>query len=123
MVGVVIGAALGYAFGVNRGDLWIGGSIAVTSSVAAYGFLAYPQHRTRWAGPHSKFWYTLIGVLTPSLMLLTPNSPLLSDELSTVVLLGSLWLGGVNAGTALVHESPGGSDDGGPSAPGSASGD
>jgi hypothetical protein len=44
-------------------------------------------------------------VLAPELMLLTPNSTLLSDDLSIVVLLGYLWLGGVYAGVALAHES------------------
>jgi len=39
-------------------------------------------------------------------MLFTPNSTLLPDDLSIVVLLGSLWLGGVYAGVALVRESP-----------------
>jgi hypothetical protein len=110
LVGIGIGAILGYVFGIRRGDLWIGGSIAVTSSIAGYGYLAYPQYRTRWSGPRSKFWYTLVGVLAPTLMLLTPNSPLLSDDLSIVVFLGCLWLGGVNAGVALVHESSGNTD-------------
>jgi hypothetical protein len=110
LVGLGIGAVLGYVFGVQGGDLWIGGSIAVTSSVAGYGFLAYPQYRTRWSGSHSKFWYTLVGVLAPALMLYTPNSTFLADDLSVVVLLGCLWVGGVYAGVALAHESPNGTD-------------
>ena len=110
VVGLGIGAVLGYAFGIQRGDLWVGGSIAVTSSIAAYGFLAYPQYRFRWSGPHSKFWYTLVGVLAPPIMLLTPNSAFLSDDLSIVVLLGCLWVGGVYAGVALAHESPSSTD-------------
>ena len=69
-------------------------------------FFAYPQYRTRGSGPHSKFWYSLVGVLAPAVMLLTPNSTLLPDDLSIVVLLGCLWLGGVYAGVALVRESP-----------------
>ncbi len=106
LVGIGSGAVLGYVFGIQRGDLWIGGSIAVTSSIAGCGFLAYPQYRTRWSSPHSKFWYTLVSVLAPTLMLLTPNSTLLADDLSIVVFLGCLWLGGVYAGVALAHEFP-----------------
>ena len=106
-VGLGIGAVLGYLFGIQGGDLWIGASIAVTSSIAGYGFLAYPQYRTRWSGPHSKFWYTLVGLLAPALMLFTPSSTFLADDLSVVVLLGCLWVGGVYAGIALAHESPG----------------
>lgn len=110
LVGIGIGAVLGYLFGVQRGDLWIGGSIAVTSSIAGYGFLAYPQYRTGWSVPRSKFWNALVGVLAAIIMLYTPNSTLLSDDLSIVVFLGCLWLGGVYAGVALVHESPNGTD-------------
>jgi hypothetical protein len=106
VIGLGIGALLGYAFGVRRGDPWMAGSIAVTSAIAGYGYLAYPQYRTRWSGPHSKLWYTLVGVLAPALMLITPESPLLTDDLSVVVLLGALWLGGVYAGVALAHGSP-----------------
>jgi len=75
LIGLGIGGVLGYLFGIRRGDWWIGGSIAVTSSIAAYGFLAYPQYRFKWSGPHSKFWYTLLSVLAPIIMLLTPISP------------------------------------------------
>jgi hypothetical protein len=115
LVGIGISAVLGYVFGIQYGDLWIGGSIAVTSAIAGYGFLAYPHYRTRWSGPHSKFWYTLVGVLGPALMLFTPNSTLLSEDLSIVVLLGCLWLGGVYAGVALAHESPSTMDNEAPS--------
>lgn len=115
-VGLVIGAVLGYLFGVWHGDLWIGSSIAVTSSIAAYGFLAYPRYRTRWSGHHSKFWYSLVGMLAPALMIFTPKSTLLTDELSVVVLLGCLWLGGVYAGVALAHESPDNTDTEAPTA-------
>jgi hypothetical protein len=38
-------------------------------------------------------------------MLFTPNSPLLTDTLSVVVLVGCLWIGGVYAGIAVVHDS------------------
>jgi hypothetical protein len=110
VVGLGIGGVLGYVFGVQGGDPWIGGSVAVTSSIAGYGYLAYPQYRSRWSGPHSTFWYALVGVLGPALMLLTPNSPLLTDDLSVVALLGALWIGGVYAGVALAHESSDGSD-------------
>lgn len=104
-VGIGLGVVLGYVFGVRRGDPWVGGTIAVTSSIAVYGFLGYPQYRTRWSGSHSTFWYTLVGVLGPAMMFLTPRSTLLSDELATVVLIGSLWVGGVYAGVALAHRS------------------
>lgn len=116
LLGVGVGAVLGYLFGFERGDPWIGGSVAVTSAIAGYGFLAYPQFRTRWSGPHSKRWYTIVGVLGPALMLFTPNSTLLSDDLSTVVLLGCLWVGGVYAGVALARESPTDTGNGTPSA-------
>lgn len=111
VVGVGLGALLGYVFGIHRGDVWIGGAIAVTSSIAGYGFLVYPQYRTNWSGPHSTFWYTIVGVLGPAIMLLTPHSTLLVDDVSTVVLLGCLWIGGVYAGVALAHESPHTTDD------------
>jgi hypothetical protein len=38
-------------------------------------------------------------------MLLTPNSQLLADDLSTVVFVGCLWFGGVYAGVALAQSS------------------
>jgi len=56
-------------------------------------------------------------------MLLTPNSTLLSDDLSIVVFLGCLWLGGVNAGVALAHESPNNIDNEASSTPQSSPGD
>lgn len=55
VIGLGIGAVLGYTFGIRGGDVWIGGSIAVTASIAGYGVFAYPRFRTRWSGPHSKF--------------------------------------------------------------------
>lgn len=123
LVGLGIGAVLGYLFGIQRGDLWIGSSIAVTSSIAGYGFFACPQYRFRWSGSHSKLWYSLITVLAPALMLLTPYSTLLSDDLSIVVFIGCLWVGGVNAGVALVHESPNNTDNEAQSTPQSSPGD
>jgi hypothetical protein len=42
--GIGIGVVLGYVFGIQRGDLWIGGSIAVASSIGGYGYFAYPQY-------------------------------------------------------------------------------
>jgi len=105
LVGIGIGAVLGSFFAIQRGDLWIGGSIAVTSSIAGYGYLVYPQYRTRRSGLHSKFWYSLVGLLPLTLMLLTPNSTLLADDLSIVLFLGCLWFSGVYAGVSLAHES------------------
>jgi hypothetical protein len=102
-VGVGVGALLGYLFGVQRGDPWMAGSIAVTAAIAGYGYLAYPQYRSRWSGNGSKWWHAVVTGLSPALMLLTPNSPLLADDLSTVVFVGCLWLGGVHAGVALVQ--------------------
>lgn len=108
-VGLGVGALLGYLFGVQRGDPWMAGSIGVTAAVAGCGYLAYPQYRSRWSGHGSTIWYALVGALAPALMLLAPNSPLLTDGLPVVVLVGALWLGGVAAGVALAHESSGGS--------------
>jgi hypothetical protein len=105
VVGLAVGTLLASLFGVRRGDLWLAGSIGVTAAIATYGFLAYPQYRSRWSGHGSTFWYALTGVLAPALMLFTPNSPLLTDTLSVVVLVGCLWIGGVYAGIALVHDS------------------
>jgi len=105
LIGLGIGAVLGYIFGIHHGDLWIGGSIAVTASIAVYGLIAYPLYRSRWSGHNSKFWYSLIGVLAPALMFFTPNSTFLADDVSVVVLLGCLWVGGVYAGVALAHNS------------------
>lgn len=104
-VGVGIGALLGYLFGVQRADPWMAGSIAVTAAIAGYGYLAYPQFRSQWSGHGSKWWYAVVGGLTAALMLLTPNSQLLADDLSTVVFVGCLWLGGVYAGVALAQSS------------------
>lgn len=39
-------------------------------------------------------------------MLLTPESAILSDDISVSVLLGGIWLGGVYGGVALARESP-----------------
>ena len=105
LLSVCIGTLLGYPFGVRRGDPWLGGVLAVVSAIAGYGFLVYPGYRTRWSGAHSRFWYTLIGGLTPLIVLLTPNSRLLSDGFPVIVLLGGIWLGGVYAGVALERES------------------
>jgi hypothetical protein len=102
-VGVGVGALLGYLFGVQRGDPWMAGSIAVTAAIGSYGYLAYPQYRSRWSSNGSKWWHAVVGGLAPALMLLTPNSSLLADDLSTVVFVGCLWLGGVYAGVALVQ--------------------
>jgi len=117
LVGLGIGAVLGYLFGIRRGDLWIGGSIAVTASIAAYGLLAYPPYRTRWSGHNSKFWYSIVGVLAPALMFFTPNSTFLADDVSVVVLVGCLWVGGVYAGVALAHKSPNKTDNEAPTTP------
>ncbi|PHQ47108.1 hypothetical protein DJ68_03630 [Halorubrum sp. C3] len=118
LVGLAIGAVLGYLFGTWRGDLWIAVSIAITSSIGGYTFFAYPQYRTIWSGPHSKFWYTLIAVLTPILIIFPPHiSTLLTDDPLVVFFLGFLWSGGVSAGVALAHESPTKTDSEAPSTP------
>jgi len=106
-IGIGIGVVLGYLIGLRQGDIWLGGITAVVWAIAGYGFLAFPQYRTRWSGSQTTYWYTLIGVLTPIVMLVTPNSTLLADELPIVVLLGGTWLGGVNAGIALDRTSTG----------------
>ena len=110
-VGIGFGVSLGYLFGFQRGDVWLGSVLAVVWAIAGYGFLAFPEYRTTWSGSHSRFWYPLVGVLTPVLMLVTPNSTFLADELPTVVLLGGTWLGGVFAGVALDRGSVGDTDD------------
>ena len=104
-VGLGVGALLGYLFGVQRGDPWMAGSIGVTAAIAAYGYLTHPQFRSLWSGHGSAGWYALVGGLAPALMLLTPNSQLLADDLSTVVFVGCLWLGGVYAGVGLALSS------------------
>lgn len=85
--------------------MWIGGSIAVAWAIAGCGFFAIPEYQTRRSVSHSKFWYTLIEVVTPIIMLITPNSMLLFDGLPIVILLGGIWLGGVNAGLGLERTS------------------
>lgn len=105
LIGISVGIGLGYLFGFQQGDGWIGGSIAVVWAITGYGFLAFPEYQTRWSGSHSKFWFALIGVMTLVIMLITPESTLLSDGLPIVVLLGGIWLGGVNAGIALERKS------------------
>lgn len=108
LLGIVIGVLLGYLAAARSGEWVIGSSIALTSSIAGYGLLAYPQYRTRWSAPagYSRFWYTLSGLLAVPIMVITPFSPLLSADSSVILLLGSIWVGGVYAGVALVRESP-----------------
>jgi len=107
VIGIGLGTLLGYLFGIQQGDLWIGSVLAVVSAITGYGFFAYPEYRSRWSAPrgYSRFWYGLVGALGPAIMLLTPNSTLIADELSVVVLLGGIWLGGVYTGVALARES------------------
>lgn len=105
LIGIVVGAILGYLFGVRSGDLWFGSVLAVCWTIAVFGFLAFPEYRSRWSGPHSTIWYMLVAVLTPIVMLIPPNSVLLADALPIVVLLGGIWLGGVYAGVALERDS------------------
>lgn len=110
--GIGLGILLGYFFGLQRGDPWLGSVIAVVSSIAGYGLFAYPEYRTRWSAPegYSRFWYGIIGALGPVVALVPPNSTLLADDLAVVVLLCGIWLGGISAGAALARESPTPSD-------------
>jgi hypothetical protein len=110
LVGIGLGASVGYLFGLQRGDPWIGGVLAAVWAIAGYGVLAFPEYRTRWSSSRATGWYTLVGVLSPVVMLLPPNSALLSDDLPVVILLGGIWLGGVYAGVALERESAGRTD-------------
>ncbi len=99
----VVGLSLGYLFGVQRGDVALGAVLAVVWTLAAYGLLAFPEYRTSGSEPHSRFWYPLVGALTPVVMFTPEYSSLLSaaDGLPVVVLLGGVWLGGVYGGVAL----------------------
>ncbi|WP_239640805.1 hypothetical protein [Haloferax sulfurifontis] len=96
---------LGYSFGFKQGDLWIGIVLTLVWTISGYGFLAFPQYRTRWSGSHNKFWYTILGVLTPIIMLFPQHSSLLTEGLTVMLLLGGIWIGGVYAGIALEQTS------------------
>jgi hypothetical protein len=99
----VVGLSLGSLFGVQRGDVALGAVLTVVWTITAYGFFAFPEYRTSGSGPHTRFWYPLVGALTPVVMFSPKYSSLLSvaDGLPVVVLLGGVWLGGVYAGVAL----------------------
>lgn len=75
--------------------------------MAGYGFLAFPEYRTRWSGSSSTFWYTIVGELGPVVMFVLPLRPLLNgvDGLPLVVLPGGVWIGGVYSGVALERRS------------------
>ena len=105
--GVGIGVLLGSLFGLRRGDVWLGSVLTTVWTVAGYGFLAFPEYRTRWSGSNSKFWYTIVGALGPVVMLVPPFGPLLSgaDGLPLVVFLGGVWIGDVYSGVALERRS------------------
>jgi hypothetical protein len=104
----VIGLSIGYLFGVRRGDPALGAVLAAVWTVTVYGLLAFPEHRGRRSGSHSRFWYSLVGVLGPIVMFTPQYSSLLSpaDGLPLVLLLGGVWLGGVFAGVALDRSDP-----------------
>ena len=94
---------MSYLFGLRRGDVQMAGVLAAVYTLVGYGYLAFPEYRSRWSGPNSRFWYPLVGVLAPVAMFLSAYSPLLSgaDTLPLMALVGGLWLGGVHAGVAL----------------------
>ncbi|SFS57258.1 hypothetical protein SAMN04488556_1692 [Halostagnicola kamekurae] len=108
VLGIVLGVLFGYLFGVRSGGLVIGSCITLMWSIAGYGIFAYPQYRTRWSAPdgYSRFWYSLSGLGAVPVMIFAPFSPLIPYDPSVVLLLGSIWAGGVFAGVALVRESP-----------------
>ncbi|WP_380676563.1 hypothetical protein [Salinigranum sp. GCM10025319] len=103
LAGAVVGLSIGYLFGIQRGDVVLGAVLTIVWTITAYGLLAFPEHRAREPGSHSRFWYSLVGVLAPIVMFTPQYSSLLSpiDGLPLVLLLGGVWLGGVYAGAAL----------------------
>jgi len=107
LIGIGVGIVLGYLFGIRQGDIWMGSVLAIVYTVVGYGFAAFPRYRSRWSGPNSTFWYSLVGGLAPLVILLPLNSPLLAeaDGPAMAVLLGGLWLGGVCGGIALERKS------------------
>lgn len=109
IAGAVVGLSVGYLFGVQRGDVVLGAVLTAVWTITVYGLLAFPTHRG-WggSGSHSRFWYSLVGVLAPIVMFTPQYSSLLSpaDGLPLVVLLGGVWLGGVYAGVALERAEP-----------------
>ncbi|WP_152041188.1 hypothetical protein [Salinigranum salinum] len=107
-VGAVVGLSVGYLFGVQRGDMVLGAVLTAVWTITAYGLLAFPEHRGRGSGSHSRFWYSLVGVLGPIVMFTPQYSSLLSpaEGLPLVLLLGGVWLGGVFAGVSLDRSEP-----------------
>lgn len=105
LVGSCSGILIGYVFGFSRGDIWSGVVLVLTLTVAGYGFLAFPEYRTRWSGQSSPFWYTVSGVLGVIAIIGIPNSPHIPDSAQLSVLIAALWIAGVFTGVALERDS------------------
>ena len=92
---------MGYMFGFSQGDVWAGTVLVLTLAVSGYGFLAFPEYRTRWSGQSSPFWYTVSGVLGVIAIIGIPNSPHIPYSIQLSVLIAALWIAGVFTGVAL----------------------
>ena len=96
---------IGYVFGFRLEDIWVGVVLVLTSTVAGYGFLAFPEYRSRWSGQSSSFWYTVFGVLGVIAIIGIPNSPRIPYSAQLSILIGVLWMAGVYTGIALERNS------------------
>ncbi|QIB74482.1 hypothetical protein G3I44_09425 [Halogeometricum borinquense] len=108
LFGLGIGAALGYLVTLPQGDGSLGVITAIVWAIAGKGLLTFPEYWTGRAADHSKFWYGIIGFVTPLIILITPDSAYVTGGLPTVVLLSGIWLGGIHAGVALERENTNG---------------
>ena len=108
LFGIGIGVVLGYLVTLPNGDGSLGVITAIVWAIAGKGLLAFPEYWTGRAAEHSKFWYGIIGFVTPLIILITPDSTYIIDGLPIVVLLVGIWFGGIHAGVALERENTAG---------------
>ena len=105
LIGGCLGLLTGYVFGFSQGDVWAGVVLVPLITVSVYGFLAFPEYRTRWSGQSSRFWYTVFGVLGVVAITGTLNSPSVPYSIQLSIIIAAIWTGGVFTGVALERSS------------------
>ncbi|ELZ60248.1 MULTISPECIES: hypothetical protein [unclassified Haloferax] len=113
LVGLGLGSAVSYSFGFRHGDASGGVVLLLTYTIAGFGFVAFSAYRWRWSGPKDHYWYTIIGVLSALLPVLSTYGLGIDpgERVRGIVLLAGVWVGGVYAGIALERASRRASDD------------